>query len=461
MTRRELLQLPLFLQARRRKLNVVFILADDLGGADLGCYGADLHETPNLDALARESVRFTNAYSAAPICSPTRASIMTGKHPARLHMTIWLEGAKRKVTNRAMIPPATVWNLPHSEVTLGEVFHEAGYLTAAIGKWHLGEATHYPETQGFDINIGGTLWGAPQTYFAPYRGNKHFGGEERYVPHMEGWKQGEYLTDRLASEALRVAETAGAKPFFLYLAHHNPHTPIEGKPALVEHYQRKLKAGMNHQNAHYAAMVHTLDENVGRIVQGLKRSGKLDNTLLVFTSDNGGFIGRYDGQQVTNNTPLRSGKGSLYEGGVRVPLMIRVPGAKAGVCDEPVYSCDLNPTVAELAGATAAPQPDGLSLAPLIQDPRARLNRDALFFHYPHYYDTTTPVSAVRQRDWKLLEYHEDGRLELYNLAQDPTESKNLAAANTGMRDQLAARLRDWRKQVDAQMPEPNPAFRR
>lgn len=439
----------------------MFILADDLGATDLACYGADLHETPHLDALARESVRFTSAYSAAPICSPTRASIMTGKHPARLHMTIWLEGAKRKVTNRAMIPPATVWNLPHSEVTLGEVFHDAGYLTAAIGKWHLGEATHYPETQGFDINIGGTLWGAPQTYFAPYRGNKRFGGEERYVPHTEGWKPGEYLTDRLAGEALNVMRAAGDKPFFLYLAHHNPHTPIEGKPELVDHFKRKIKPGMNHQNAHYAAMIRTLDENVGRIVDGLKRAGKWDDTLLVFTSDNGGYIGKFEGQTVTNNAPLRSGKGSLYEGGVRVPLMIRMPGARPGVCDEPVYTCDLNPTVAELAGQTPAPQPDGLSLAPLIQNPRAKLKRDALFFHYPHYYETTTPVSSIRQRDWKLLEYHEDGRLELYNLAQDPTESKDLAASQTDIRDSLAARLREWRKQVDAQMPEPNPAFRR
>ena len=440
---------------------MVFVLADDLGWSDVGCYGADLHETPNLDALAKDSVRFTRAYTASPVCSPTRASIMTGKHPARLHITIWLEGAKRRDNKRKLLPAAAEWNLPHSEVTLGERFKSAGYRTAAIGKWHLGEATHYAETQGFDINIGGTLWGAPQTFWAPYSGDKRFGGEPRYVPHLEDPKPNEYLTDRLTDEALRFLDSSKAKgkPFFLYMAYHNPHTPIEGKPDLVAQYERKLRPGMKHQNTHYAAMIHTLDENVGRLIARLKQNGQYENTVFVFTSDNGGFVGKFDGKQVTNNEPLRSGKGSLYEGGNRIPLLIRVPGGKSGVCHEPVYSCDLHPTLVELAGHKPPTHEDSMSLAPLVASPGGTLSRDTLYFHYPHYYETTTPVTSMLARDWKLLEYHEDGRLELYNLAVDPTESRNLASSEPARAKEMLGQLRAWRERVGAQMPEPNPAY--
>lgn len=437
-----------------RPLNVVFILADDLGGSDVGCYGADLHETPNIDALARQSVKFEQAYAASPVCSPTRASILTGCHPARLHMTIWREAALQEVKGKPLVPPKTVPDLPREKTTLAEALKAAGHETFHVGKWHLGGAENYPENHGYDVNIGGTLWGAPQSYFYPYRGSRWFGGEPRYVPGLYGGKPGEYLTDRLTTEALKLMDGAAGRPFFLSLNFHNPHTPIEAKPDLVERYKARIRPGMRHQNANYAAMIRTLDENVGRVVRRLDELKIADRTLLVFTSDNGGFIGQNQGQTVTNNAPLRSGKGSLYEGGVRVPLMVRGPGVKSGgVCREPVISCDLYKTMAAAGGGKADNPPDGLGLAPLLQDPSARLDRDALFFHYPHYYDTTTPVSAVRARRWKLLEYHEDGHTELYDLEQDPAETRNLAQADPAKAAELLAMLREWRSRVGAQMP--------
>ena len=253
-------------------LNVVFILADDLGWADTGPYGADLHETPNLDRLAAGAMRFTNACTAAPVCTPTRASIMTGKHPARLHMTIWGEAAERPPRNRPLIPPVTNVNLPHAEVTLAEALKARAYTTAHVGKWHLGTAGYYPETQGFDVNIGGTFWGAPPTYFYPYRG-KTPAGEFRYVPGLEWGEPGEYLTDRFTTEALRVIDKSAARPFFLNLWYHNVHTPIEGKADLVARYRDRIKPGMHHRNASYAAMVRSLDENVGRVLDRLERTG--------------------------------------------------------------------------------------------------------------------------------------------------------------------------------------------
>ena len=446
-----------------RPLNFVFILADDLGWSDTTPYGADLHETPNLERLARESVRFTRAYSAAPVCSPTRASIHTGKHPARLGITIWRESARTPPRNRRVIPPVVEENLAHSEVTVAEALREAGYFNAHVGKWHLGNAEHYPETHGFDVNIGGTCWGAPATFFWPYRGNQLYGGEYRYVPGLEGGQPGEYLTDRLTSEALRLIGSSAGRPFFLNLCYHTVHTPIEGQPELVERYRRKIAPGMRHKNAAYAAMVHSMDQNVGRVLDRLNELRIADRTVVVFFSDNGGFINPYNGQAVTDNYPLRSGKGALYEGGIRVPLMIRWPGvAPAGVtCDEPVSSIDFYPTMLEMAGlkgdAKHNATVDGRSLVPLLKSPGARLDRGELFFHYPHYYPTTTPVSAILARDWKLLEYFEDGHLELYNLGDDPSEKRDLAAAMPDRAKELHARLAAWRKSVNAPMPSPNP----
>jgi arylsulfatase A len=445
--------------------NIVFILADDLGWADLGCYGADLHETPNLDRLAADSVRFTDAY-AMPVCSPTRAAVLTGRHAARVRMTIWSEGSLRGPQNRKLLQADSLHSLPHTETTLAKHLQDAGYLTALVGKWHLGDADHYPETHGFDVNIGGTHWGAPQTFWWPYRGTGRFGPEYRYVPHLEFGKPGEYLTDRLTDEAIRVIDHAGDKPFFLYLAHHAPHTPIEAKVDDVQYFQAKLSSDMHHQNAVYAAMIKSLDESVGRVLAYLRSRGLDQRTIVVFASDNGGFIGvdRQAGQTVpvTSNAPLRSGKGSCYEGGIRVPLTIRWPGVtpRGTVCDEPVVVMDLFPTLLAAVGVTLADVTlDGLDLKPLLERPTAKLDRDALYFHYPHYYSTTTPVSAVRAGDWKLLEYFEDARVELYNLKDDLGEASELSEQLPDKADQLRQRLHDWRKDVGAALPSPNPNF--
>ncbi len=292
--------------------NIVLFLADDLGWSDLGCYGADLHETPHLDQLAQQGMRFTEAY-AMSVCSPSRAALLTGKHAARLHITIWAEGSRSGPKNRKLLQGDSLHDLPHTEATLARRLHNAGYLTALVGKWHLGDADHYPETHGFDVNIGGTRWGAPQTFFWPYSGSGHFGSEFRFIPHLEFGQPGEYLTDRLTDEALRVIDRADGRPFFLYLAHHAPHTPIQAKADDIKYFEAKLRPGMHHQNAVYAAMVKSLDDSVGRVLEHLKKRRLEQNTIIVFTSDNGGFIGLDKGQTVpvTSNAPLRSGKGPL------------------------------------------------------------------------------------------------------------------------------------------------------
>lgn len=453
--------------AKLKSPNVVLILADDLGWSDLGCYGSDLHETPHLDKLAKQGVRFTDAYSASPVCSPTRASILTGKHPARLGITIWREGALNPPRNRRLLPPVAVADLPHTETTLAATLQSAGYLTALVGKWHLGDADHAPETHGFDVNIGGTHWGAPATFFFPYRGLFGQAKERRYVPHLEFGKPGEYLTDRLTDEALRVIDQAKDRPFFLYLAHHAPHTPIEARPELVKRYEKKIPPRSRHRNPTYAAMIHSLDQSVGRIVERLEKHNLTERTVILFVSDNGGHVGEYQKRRVTDNVPLRSGKGSLYEGGVRVPLIVHWPGVTqvGAVCPEPVLSTDLYWTILNATrcqvNEPAMRDRDGLSLMPLLKDPKARLTRESLCFHYPHYYATTTPVSAIRSGDWKLLEYHEDSRVELYNLKDDLSETKDLAAKRADKMEELLRTLRAWRKGVNARMPTPNPAFNR
>ena len=447
--------------------NIIIILADDMGWADAGCYGADLHETPNIDRLAGESVRFMDAY-AMPVCSPTRGSLLTGRHAARIHITIWAEGSQEGPKGRKLLQADSLFSLPHTETTLAKHLHEAGYFTALVGKWHLGDADHFPETHGFDVNIGGTHWGAPQTYLWPYSGTGRFGKEFRYVPHLEFGKPGEYLTDRLTDEALRVIDHAEGRPFFLYLAHHAPHTPIEAKAEDVKYFEAKLRPGMNHRNAVYAAMMKSFDESVGRVLAHLKERGLEQNTIVIFLSDNGGYIGtdKQSGQTVpvTNNAPLRSGKGSCYEGGIRVPLMICWPGVsvKSAECREPVTVMDIFSTLLAAGGVQPAPDVklDGLELKPLLVNPAAKLERDAVFFHYPHYYETTTPVSAIRARDWKLLEYLEDNRVELFNLKDDPGEKTDLAKQQPGKAAELLARLHAWREEVGAAMPTVNPKFK-
>lgn len=456
--------------AERGLPNIVLILADDLGWADLGCYGADLHETPHLDRLAAQGVRFTQAYAPAPVCSPTRAALLTGKAPARLRITVWAEGSLKGPTNRLLLQGASRHDLSHVETTIATLLRNAGYLTALVGKWHLGGASHFPETHGFDVNIGGTHWGSPSTFFWPYRGRER-SGELRYVPHLEFGTPGEYLTDRLTDEALRVIDHAAAerRPFFLYLAHHAPHTPIEAKPAEVARFEAKVRPGMKHQHPVYAAMVASLDESVGRVLSRLRDRGLEKNTLVVFTSDNGGYLGRDSArnQSVTSNAPLRSGKGTLYEGGLRIPLIVRWPGiAHAGeVCRTPVVLTDLFHTLAEAAHVRAPGSntlADGLDLGALLREPRKTLERDALYFHYPHYYHApaSTPASAVRANGWKLIEFFEDERMELFNLDRDQGEERDVAAENPELVAELRRRLNAWRASVGAALPSRNPDFK-
>lgn len=446
-------------------LNIVLILADDLGWADLGCHGADLHETPRIDAFAREGLRFNQAY-AMSVCSPTRAMLLTGRHAARVGITIWSEGSLERNLSRRLLQAESRHDLPPTEITLAKHLRDGGYLTALVGKWHLGDANHAPETHGFDLNLGGSHWGAPATYWWPYSGAGRFGAQFRYVPGLGFGRPGEYLTDRLTEEALRVIDHAGDRPFFLYLAHHAPHTPIEAKPDDVRHFQSRLRPDLRHRNPTYAAMLKSLDEGVGRVLDHLRARGLEDRTIVVFTSDNGGQMNvdppARPGEPATRNAPLRSGKGSLYEGGIRVPMIVRWPGItpRGAVSEAPVLLADLFPTLLLAAGRSVPDGIDGLDLSALLRDPAARLGRDALYFHYPHYYETTTPAGAIRAGDWKLLEYFEDGRAELYNLAADPGEERDLASFEPARAAELRTRLARWRAEVGARMPTVNPAPR-
>ena len=449
------------------RMNVVFILVDDWGYADAGIQGSDFFETPNIDRFARQGLRFTQAYAAAPICSPTRAAIMTGKFPARLDMTIWHEAAARqRISKRKLIEAKAVANLPLAEVTLAELFKQKNYATAHVGKWHLGQAAFYPEAQGFDLNVGGTYWGAPATFFHPFRGPwSKTDTELRYVPVGTG-KPGDYLTDKLTDHALRFIEQQQVQPFFLSLWFHTVHTPIEGKSKLVQHFQAK-KPGKIHNHCDYAAMVASLDENVGRILQRLDDLKLAENTVVILTSDNGGLdIPNAKSNRIapTRNAPYRSGKGTLYEGGIRVPLMIRWPGVTTAgnECQEMVSSQDFYATLAEAAGHRAAvlPKHDGEYLGPLLKNPRQRLSRKTLYWHYPHYYSRMTPASAVRDGDWKLIHYYEDDRLELFNLQDDPAETKNLATVLPTRTQALQIKLNTWRQQTDAKAPTANPDWK-
>src|SRR5262245_50953947 len=429
------------------KPNVILILADDLGWTDLACYGSDLHETPHLDRLAAEGMKFTQAYSACTVCSPTRAAILTGKYPARLHITDWIPGLMP--ANPKLLVPDWTKQLPLDETCLAEGFKAAGYVTASVGKWHLGNEEFYPEKHGFDLNIAGTAAPSPRSYFAPYS-----------IATLPEGPDGEYLTDRLANEATLFIEANKDKPFFLYCPHFAVHLPIQAKAASIEKYRAKLKPGLKHTNPTYAAMLESLDEAVGRIRQKLDELKLADKTVIVFTSDNDGHI------PTTSNQPLRYGKASCYEGGTRVPLIVRWSGAvKPGTtCDVPVISPDLYPTIVSMAELSdvSVHRPDGISLVPLLRQ-TGRLDRDALYWHYPHYQlyqqGGTTPYGAVRAGDWKFIEVYDDRPSELDNLADDLVEQKNLVATMPDKAAELRARLHSWRTEVGAQMPHKNPAY--
>ncbi len=452
------------------KMNIIFIMVDDMGWTDLGCYGSDLHETPNIDRFSTESMKFTNAYSAAAICTPTRAALLTGKHPARLDMTIWHEysGEPKPDVREKLVGPTTVSNLPLEEFTIAEALKEAGYYTAHVGKWHLGNAIHYPEAQGFDINIGGTMWGMPYTYWHPYSGWRAIDGEYRYVPGLEdpgADNTDDYLTDRLTDEALKIIEAKKDEPFFIHLSYYSPHVPLEGKPEYVEYFIKKARPDMYHRNPVYAAMIASLDENVGRILEKVEQAGISDRTVIFFYSDNGGLASSR--VNVNNNFPLRSGKGSLYEGGIRVPLVVRWPGitVPGSSSDTPVNTMDFYPTMLEMANIPGNEEHnryiDGISLVPVLNNPYSTPGRESLFWHYPHYYPgTTTPVSALRKGKWKLLHYFEDNHIELFNLEMDIGEKNNLVEKYPEKAADLYNELQIWRKDINAKLPSFNPLYK-
>ncbi len=433
--------------------NIVFILVDDLGYTGLGCYGNTFHETPNIDQLAAEGLRFTEAYSACAVCSPTRASIQTGQYPIRFGITDWIPGARK--SNTPLKEKLTEVRLPLEATTIAEALKQNGYKTAFIGKWHLNareDQGFFPEDQGYDIDIGGSHKGtATGSYFAPFNN-----------PKMVNKPTDHYLTDRFGDEAVNLINGFADNketPFFLMLCFHALHTPIEGKKELTEYYQKKLDKNPNSpwKNPKYAAMVHCVDVNVGRVLQALKEHDLVDDTIVVFFSDNGG-LGR-----ATSNYPLSLGKGYYHEGGIRVPLIVRYPGhiKAATTSDVPVISNDLFPTLLDLAGLPLMPEchKDGVSLKPVINGEGA-LERKALYWHYPHYHAAgETPSSTIRMGDYKLIRHYEDGSIELFNVRKDIRESNNLAATMPEKVRELELVLDAWLTEQNAYIPGPDPDY--
>ena len=445
--------------------NVVFILVDDLGWKDLGCYGSEFYETKHIDRLANEGVRFTNAYAACPVCSPTRAAIMTGKYPSRVNITDWIPGDDPR--NRKLTGTIDNNELALHETTLAEALNEEGYKTFFAGKWHLGDEGYFPEDQGFDINIGGHHRGSPPGgYYVPYKNPKLADGPE-----------GEYLTDRLTTESINFIRENKDSAFFLYLSFYTVHTPIQSNKEHEPYYQYKLEEMGNpvqekinecnafttitQYNTAYASMVHAMDQNIGRLMQALEEVGIMDNTLVILTSDNGGLSTiTYPGwTPPTSIQPLRAGKGWCYEGGIRVPLIIKAPGLEAAEQTAPVISMDLYPTILELAGLQSRPTQhiDGISLKDLLYKNKL-LDRKEIFWHYPHYHSSGwTPGAAIRSEQWKLIEFYELAETELYDLDNDPGETSNLAEEYPDIVKELLSKLHTLQDGTAAKYPENNP----
>ncbi|MFS4456737.1 sulfatase [Maribacter sp. 2304DJ31-5] len=444
--------------------NVVFILVDDLGWKDLGCYGSSFYETPNIDRLAEHSKVFTNAYTPNPVCSPTRAAILTGRYPSRIGITDWIPGDDPK--NRSLLGPEDLHQLPLEETTIAESLKPYGYKTFFAGKWHLGNAGYFPENQGFDNNKGGHHMGQPPGgYYSPYKNPKLSDGPE-----------GEYLTDRLTDESITFLRENKESPFLLYLAYYTVHTPIQASKRHLRKFQDKQKkigdslalthregkafTVQNQYNAEYASMVYALDENVGRLFRELERLKLTDETLIIFTSDNGGLstiTGEW--KAPTSVKPLRAGKGWAYEGGVRVPLIIKPPGeTKAAKITAPVISMDLFPTILDEMDLPLQPRlhKDGSSLKP-IMDGEVRTVHEALFWDYSHYHTSGwTPGQAVRKGNWKLIHFLEDDTFELYNLKNDISEQYDLATENIEKLQDLKKELEQFNRRLKTARPKIN-----
>ncbi len=451
------------------KPNVVFFLVDDLGWADVACFGSEFHETPNIDALADSGMRFTQAYAACPVCSPTRASILTGRHPVRVDITDWIPGRRiddKKNPRFQHIDDRD--NLALGETTLAEYLKQHGsYQTFFLGKWHLGDEGHWPTDQGFDVNIGGCKNGSPPGgYYAPWTN-----------PNLKAKEKDEYLTARLTDEAVSLIETADRdRPYLLYFSYYNVHTPIQPDKRTIDHFttiaakrfatptptilEHDAVSRGRQDNPEYASMVRAVDISVGRVLEAIEQSGQAENTIVFFFSDNGGLCtlppGRRSGGGPTCNLPLRSGKGWLYEGGIREPMIVRAPGVTrpGSLCTAPVISTDFFPTILDLAGLPLAPNlhADGISLLPHLRGDESASR--TLYWHYPHYHGSDwKPGAAIRDGDWKLIEFYETDQAELYNLADDPGELREVSETHTGIRDQLRSKLRKWQDEMKAKMP--------
>ena len=431
-----------------KKPNLLFIMADDLGWMDLACQGNPLVETPNLDRLAKQGMRFTDAYAAAPVCSPTRCAVLTGQAPARIGLTTHLPGRFFPKDGRPQ-PAELVPQLNGEHVTIAERMKEAGYASAFLGKWHVapssgkgGKVDHAvsPSGQGFDINVGGTSYGGPPSFFSPYRNAE-----------LEDGPKGEYLPDRLVEETIDFIDANKGKPWMAHLWFYTVHWPMQAPEPLLRKYVDRKGPGLNDNR--YGAMIEAMDLAIGRLLSALEKKKNDKDTLVIFTSDNGGFAG------VSDCRPLRESKGHLYEGGIRVPLIVRWPGeVPAGtLCREPVISMDFYPTFLQLAGLKPAGKPiDGESLLPLIRQ-TGELRRKALYFHFPNYawHMGNRLAGAVRQGRWKLIRNYDDGSLELYDLGKDLGEKKNLAQAHPETAARLDAGLSRWLKETGAPMPRP------
>lgn len=458
--------------------NFVVFLVDDLGWSDVGCFGSSFYETPSIDALAKESIRFTNGYAACPVCSPTRVSIQTGRNPTRLHTTEWFGGPQpeaalhgplsKRFEHRPLLPASYLERLPLKELTLAERLQQHGYHTCFAGKWHLGGEGFYPENQGYDFNWGGLKKGSPPGgYFSPYKN-----------PKLTDGPPGEHLPDRLATESVQFLEQPTEDPFLLVLSFYSVHNPQQGRPDLVDKYQTKRTASKSTEAAFspeglfknrqiqnqpiYAAMVEAVDEAVGKVLTALKENGLEENTVVLFTSDNGG-LSTAEGLP-TSNRPLRAGKGWLYEGGIRVPWLVKWPGvvAPGSVSNIPIISDDILPTIMEIAAPSHPIEKrelDGISLVPVLKGGQATADR-SLYWHYPHYSNQGgRPGGAIRRGPWKLIEWYEDNRWELYDLDHDIGERTNVVSSHAETARELHSQLISWRKEVGATMPTDNPNY--
>tara|TARA_B100000953_G_scaffold298844_1_gene296876 strand:+ start:1808 stop:3226 length:1419 start_codon:yes stop_codon:yes gene_type:complete len=448
-----------------KKPNVIFILVDDLGWNDLGYTGSTFYESPNIDKLSKDSFEFKTAYAASSVCSPTRASIMTGKHPARVNITDWIPGLDPK--NRPLLGPQDLHQLPLNETTIAEKLKESGYKTFYAGKWHLGSEGYYPEENGFDINIGGFEKGSPMGgYYSPYKNPKLSDGPE-----------GEYLTDRLTNESISFIENHNKnQPFVLFLSFYNVHTPIQPNLKHVNYFKEKLDSMddnkvrvreegeaislLNQVNHNYASMVYAMDENVGRLINSLKENNLYNDALIIFTSDNGGLstLGRV---APTSVFPLRAGKGWLYEGGIRIPQLIKTPGNSKNVKIEDVtVSYDLFPTILDYAGLKSETEIDGKSLMPILKG-ESKMDREDVFWHFPHYHGSLwKPGSAIRHGDWKLVQHFESNTVELYDLKNDIGEMNDLSSKFPEKTQDLLNRLNNLREETNANIVSINKNFK-